>query len=168
MRKTPIPVFITKQELVSGPQTILVPTDFSDCAKQAAEQALMLVRQFGGEVLFLHVVDLYTPYPPIPGAPPLTTPPLTPEALEPEWQNFLRDLPFDDGLSWGKLAREGRAAQTIVDVAKAKKANLIVMGTHGRSGIPHILLGSVAEKVGRIAECSVMTVRPKAFRLQLP
>ena len=56
----------------------------------------------------------------------------------------------------------------IVNAARECASDLIVMGTHGRTGVAHILLGSVAEAVVRFTDCSVMTVRPDAFRFELP
>jgi nucleotide-binding universal stress UspA family protein len=53
----------------------------------------------------------------------------------------------------------GRPARLIAEVAKARATDLIVMGTHGRSGFAHMVLGSVAERVVRIAPCPVLTVR---------
>ena len=58
----------------------------------------------------------------------------------------------------------GLPAKTIVDVAAARGADLIVMGTHGRSGVAHLLLGSVAERVVRMAICPVLTVRERAAK----
>jgi nucleotide-binding universal stress UspA family protein len=77
-------------------------------------------------------------------------------------------LPLGGGLPWEQQTREGRAAQTIVDVAQELGAELVVMGTHGRTGLAHMLLGSVTEQVVRRAQCSVLTVRPGAFRFELP
>jgi universal stress protein A len=56
----------------------------------------------------------------------------------------------------------------IVNAAREYESDLIVMGTHGRTGVAHVLLGSVAEAVLRLTNCSVMTVRPDAFRFELP
>lgn len=167
LRKAPVPVLIAKRLLTSGPKTILIPTDFSSCAKQAAEEALALVRGFGGRVVFLHVMERHYLYPPAYGIAPLF-PSISPEFLEPEWQEFLHELPLGGGLQWEQQTREGRAAQTIVEVAKEIGAELVVMGTHGRTGLAHMLLGSVTEKVVRLAECSVLTVRPGTFRFELP
>ncbi|MBI3301755.1 MAG: universal stress protein [Deltaproteobacteria bacterium] len=166
LRKAPVPVLIAKQALTTGPKTILIPTDFSPCAKQAAEEALSLVRGFGGRAVFLHVLD--TRYLAAYGAETVLLPPVTPEDLEPDWQEFLRDLPLGGGLRWEKQTREGHAAQTIAAVATEIGADLVVISTHGRTGLAHMLLGSVAEKVVRASVCSVLTVRPEAFRFELP
>jgi nucleotide-binding universal stress UspA family protein len=168
LRKAPVPVFIAKQELRDGPKTILVPTDFSSCAKQTAEEALALVRGFGGRIVFLHVLEPPAVYPSAYGALPVFSSPLSADELEPDWQEFLHELPLGGGLHWEKQTREGQAAQTIAAVAKEVGADLVVMGTHGRSGVAHMLLGSVAEKVTHLTTCSVMTVRPSAYRFELP
>lgn len=168
LRKAPVPVLVAKRELPVGPKTILVPTDFSPCALQAAEEALALVRGFGGRLVFLHVLDIRYIYPAGYGAETVLLPPLTPEDLEPDWEEFLHDLQLGDGLLWEKQTREGHAAQTISETADEIGADLVVIGTHGRSGMAHMLLGSVAEQVLRSTSCSVLTVRPNAFRFELP
>jgi len=168
LRKSPVPVFIAKRELTPGPKTVLVPIDFSDGARKAAEEALTLVRGFGGRAIFLHVLDLaeYV-YPAAYGAAPIIVPPLTPDDLEPDWQQFLATLPLS-GITWEKQTHEGRAASHIVEVARECSADLVVMGTHGRTGLAHVLLGSVTESVLRLTDCSVLTVRPDAFSFELP
>jgi nucleotide-binding universal stress UspA family protein len=161
-------VFIARQELRDGPKTILVPTDFSACATQAAEEALALVQGFGGRIVFLHVLEPPAVYPSAYGALPVFSSPLSADDLALDWQAFLHDLPLGGGLRWEKQTRQGQAAQTIAAVAQDIGADLVVMGTHGRSGIAHMLLGSVAEKVTHLTTCSVMTVRPRAYRFELP
>ncbi len=168
LRKSPAPVLVARRDLSVGPKTILIPVDFSTCAKQAAHEALALIRGYGGRAVFLHVLDIQYIYPAAYGADPGLIPPVTPEELEPDWQEFLQDLPLGGGLLWEKQTREGRAAQTIADAALEVGADLIVIGTHGRTGIAHLLLGSVAEQVLRLAPCSVLTVRPEAFQFELP
>jgi nucleotide-binding universal stress UspA family protein len=167
LRKAPTPVLVAKRLFTHGPKTILVPTDFSSGAKQAAEEALALTRAFGGRTVFLHVRERRTLFPPAYGVAPVLSP-ITVETLEPEWQRFLHELPLGGGLEWEQQTREGDAAQTIVDAATDMGAELIVMGTHGRTGLAHMLLGSVTEKVVRLAECSILTVRPDAHRFELP
>ncbi|NOT55186.1 MAG: universal stress protein [Deltaproteobacteria bacterium] len=167
LRKAPVPVLIAKRLLTSGPKTLLIPTDFSACSQAAAHEALALVQTFGGRVVFLHVMESYYLYPPAYGvAPDLTH--VSPDVFEASWQEFLHDLPLGGGLKWEKQTREGRTAEIITNVAAEIGADLIVMGTHGRTGLPHLLLGSVAEKVVRLSACSVLTVRPSAFRFELP
>lgn len=73
-----------------------------------------------------------------------------------------------DKVEWEKCAEEGQAAAAIVHQAKHMKADMIVMGIHGRSALRHMLLGSVAEKVVRTVPCPVLTIRPEAFQFELP
>ena len=168
LRKSQVPVLLAKRELSSGPKTVLIPVDFSECSKQAAQEGISLVRGFGGQAIFVHVMDIASyVYPAAYGAVPISIPPLTPEDIEPEWQHFLQGLSLE-GITWDKQTREGRAAPGIVDAARECNADLVVIGTHGRTGIAHVLLGSVAEAVLRLTDCSVMTVRPDAFRFELP
>lgn len=167
LRKSPVPVLLAKSELLPGPKTVLIPIDFSPASRDAAVEALALVRGFGGRAVFLHVLDLRYLYPAAYGVEPVIVPPVKPEDLEPEWQEFLGTLPLAD-MAWEKQTREGPAALQIAGAATALNADLVVIGTHGRTGVAHMLLGSVAEAVLRLTECSVLTVRPEAFRFELP
>lgn len=167
LRKSPVPVLLVKREFLPGPKTILIPTDFSPTSREAAAEALTLIRGFGGRAVFLHVVDIRALYPIAYGVEPVVLPPVTDKDLEPEWQEFLNTLPLE-GITWEKQNREGPAARQIADAAAELSADLVVIGTHGRSGVAHVLLGSVAEEVLRLADCSVLTVRPDAFRFELP
>jgi len=170
LRKALVPVMVAKKRLSAEAKTFLVPTDFSSCASKAAEEALMLAKNFSARIVFFHVLGSYPSYTityahdlgvSVPISPPL------PEEIEPEWDAFLSDLPLDN-VDWEKRTEEGQAATAIVRQAEQGQADLIVMGTHGRSGLPHMLLGSVAEKVVRMASCPVLTIRPEAFQFELP
>ncbi|HEV8723716.1 MAG TPA: universal stress protein [Candidatus Binatia bacterium] len=170
VRKAMVPVMVAKKGLSAGAKTFLVPTDFSDCAKRAAEETLVLAEGFSGRVIFLHVVDLYPLYAHsyaddmeafVPLAPP------TPEELESEWQAFLSDLSLAK-VDWEKRTEEGQAAIAIVRQADQGQTDMIVMGTHGRTGLEYMLMGSVAEKVVRTASCPVLTIRPDAFQFEMP
>jgi nucleotide-binding universal stress UspA family protein len=167
LRKATVPVLLVKREVTVGPKTVLIPIDFSPCSRKAAEEGVAVVRGFGGKVIFLHVMDFRYIYPAAYGAEPIFIPPLTPAELEPDWQEFLHGLPLN-GVNWEKQTREGRAAPTIADAALETGADLVAIGTHGRTGLAHVLLGSVAEAVLRLTPCSVLTVRPEAFRFELP
>ena len=93
--------------------------------------------------------------------------PLMPEDIEGDWQSFLSTLSLGK-IAWENRTEEGRPANKILEYAKAINADVIVMGTHGRSGLVQMLLGSVAEEVARAAPCPVLTIRPEAFQFQLP
>jgi universal stress protein E len=167
LRKSPIPVLIAKRELSGGPITVLIPVDFSPYSQQAAQEGIALVRGFGGRVIFLHVLDIASLYPAAYGTAPIVIPPLTPEDLEPDWQDFLQGLPLE-GITWEKQTREGRPAPNIADAARECGADLVVMGTHGRTGLAHVFLGSVTEATLRLTDRSILTIRPSAFRFELP
>ena len=169
MRKAAVPVMVTKSRLVANAKTFLVATDFSTGARQAAQEALMLAENFHGRVVFLHVFDqpsYIVSYAHELGVSLPISPP-TPEQIEPEWEAFLSGLPLEK-VDWEKSSIEGKPATAIVRQAEHVKADVIVMGAHGRSGLPHILLGSVAEKVVRAASCPVLTIRPEAFQFRMP
>jgi len=170
LRKALVPVMVAKKPLSSEAKTFLVPTDFSACARKAAEEALILAKSFSGRVVFFHVLDFSPAYTiayahdlgvSVPLSPP------SPEEIEPEWQAFLSGLPLEK-VDWEKLTEEGQAAAAIVRQAEHMHADMIVIGTHGRGALQHMLLGSVAEKVARTASCSVLTIRPEAFQFELP
>jgi nucleotide-binding universal stress UspA family protein len=169
VRKAQIPVMVAKKPLRSKPRIILVPTDFSLCARKAAEEALMLAKSFPARVAFFHVVDPYLSriaYAHELGVS-VPVPPPSPREIEPVWDVFLSELALAK-VDWERSVGEGQAATAIVQQAENIEADMIVMGTHGRSGLPHMLLGSVAEKVVRAAPCCVLTVRPEGFQFQLP
>jgi len=168
LRKALVPVMVAKKALSSQAKTFLVPTDFSSCAKNAAEEAINLARCFRGRVVFFHVLyRFYTvAYAHELGVSLPISPP-APEDIEPDWKTFLDNLSLEN-IDWEKAAEEGETATAIVQRAERIQADAIVMGTHGRTGLPHMLLGSVAEKVARTASCPVLTVRPEAFQFEMP
>lgn len=171
VRKAQVPVLVAKKPLTADSKVVLLPTDFSPSAKKAAEEAISLAESFGGQILFFHALDLsyvYTSAYGVEMAPIPPAPLLTPEDVEGEWQAFLSSLPALDKIPWEKHTQEGRAATMILQYAEERKADVIVMGTHGHTGLAHVLLGSVAEQVVRTAPCPVMTVRPDAFTFELP
>jgi nucleotide-binding universal stress UspA family protein len=119
---------------------ILFPTDFSPASEAAGRVAREMALQAGARLHVLHVV------------PPVTDPSLPAEQLA----RVARGL--GDGLLVESALASGRAARHIVDYAREKRIDLIVVGTHGRTGITHAILGSVAEAVVRLAPCLVLTV----------
>ena len=148
---------------------ILFPTDFSETATYAWEHAATFAKEFDAEVLLLHVqIPLH----------PTAEAYLTGE----QWKRFYEEtskeavshmekLIQDSGLKSGQAKaslRTGIAFEQIVKAARDVAADLVVMGTHGRTGLAHALIGSVAEKVVRKAPCPVLTVRHPAFKFQMP
>jgi universal stress protein E len=167
LRKSPIPVLIVKRALVS-PRLILAPTDFSEASLPALRRAAALARVWKARLLLLHVIEPLTQAYVWPGqAAPVDLFLAEPEDLEPEWIALAEKLDLA-GLEVEHRAVKGYAASSIVRAAADAVADLVVMGTHGRSGLMHILLGSVAERVAREAPCSTLTVRPEEFSFRLP
>lgn len=141
---------------------ILVPVDFSDTSLQALDYAIEFGKPFKAEFIVVFVVEpVYyaTPadlYGPVAGL----------NVLIDEQRRIGREQLTRLAADLKKrrivartILQTGTAYQIIVDTAKRLKADLIVMATHGRSGLSHVLLGSVAERVVRSAACPVLTVR---------
>jgi len=141
---------------------ILVPTDFSPTSDAALEYARVLAARFGASLRILHVID-----------DPTASSDFVAEGFAPSTENIRMGLqhhahgrleqlltPTDRILYRAHVdALMGPPAATIVDHATATGSTLIVMGTHGRTGLAHLLMGSVAEQVVRSAPCPVLTVR---------
>lgn len=145
-------------------QNILVPTDFSTASMLAVDAAKILAQQNEAKVTLVHVLD---PTPVTFGAPGLGS--LTEPEIEPEVESRihaelsrLREEKLA-GVASVKtaLVLSKNAADGIVHYAEKEGADMIVMATHGRSGLAHFLIGSVAENVVRHAECPVLTLRSK-------
>jgi universal stress protein A len=139
---------------------VLVPIDFSDCSVHALDYALALAERFEAKVILLHVVEpaAYSDHY-LSG----------PAAVDETNQNLLQagrerldevnKKRVAHRVGSEALVRIGRAHSEIPDTAKAMAADLIVLGTHGYTGLRHVLLGSTAERVVRQAPCPVLTVR---------
>lgn len=140
---------------------ILCPVDFSDCSRQALRYAASVGRWYGASVTALHV---YSDRPVIDTVPayrgvPLTLKEVDPAALLGELDAFVAAttpaVPIET-----EIAAAADASHGIVNHAAAIKADLVVMGTHGRTGVEHLILGSVAEQVVRQAARPVLLVPP--------
>ncbi len=142
---------------------LLVPVDFSPHSEQALRYAAALADKFGAELFLLHVFQDLTIYQTevVSGAPPIVPPveQLTASARG-EMERLVRDKQLGRFPAHTEII-EGAPVEEIVDYARDKNIDLIVMGTHGRGWLAHALLGSVAEKVVRKAPCPVLTVRLK-------
>jgi universal stress protein A len=143
---------------------VLAPTDFSDSASPAVRYAAELAGKFGAELVLLHVVqDLTLVVPDVMMPTPITTPALNDmvEGAKAGLAAFVQKLGLEP-LKPKTEVRIGAPAAEIVSAAEDLKADLLCIGTHGRTGIAHFLLGSVAERIVRHAPCPVLTVRPPA------
>ena len=140
---------------------ILAPTDFSELSKQGLQSALELADAFGAKLLLLYVVEP-PPYP-VEGIVPSHLGATMLDDLERQATNDLAQMLSETQASNMDVARRvvvGIPYRKIVDVAEEEKIDLIVMTTHGRTGLSHLVMGSVAEKIVRTAPCPVLTIRP--------
>ena len=140
--------------------SILVPTDFSDASAKALLYAAAFARQFGAKITLLHVVE------------PIATPDfdnsfplaLEDDALDAHCKRRLESIAAEHGFEPASidkiLVRHGRAFHEIATAAKSLNMDLIIISTHGYTGLKHAFMGSTAERVVRHAKCPVLVVRP--------
>jgi universal stress protein A len=144
---------------------ILVPVDFSPHSDQALRYATGLAARSGASIELLHVVD--NPFASGAWTSEVYVPNL-PEMLETllgeanKRLTSLKSVPAREGIDIETRVLTGQPAHTIIEHAHAGAFDLIVMGTHGRTGFSHLFVGSVAERVVRRAPCPVLTVRELA------
>jgi universal stress protein A len=150
---------------------ILVPTDFSPPSAAALDYARILAAKFGSSLQLLHVID-----------DPTSESAFVADGFAPSTTDIRRALMDQARTRLDRLmtpvdrtryhaaadAVFGPPAQAIIDFAGATGCGLIVMGTHGRTGLAHLLMGSVAEQVVRTAPCPVLTVRQVTVADELP
>ncbi len=137
--------------------TILVPTDFSEGSTRALRQAERLARALEEKILLIHVIgpvsyfvsesiqwaDLYE---------------RMASSVQPMLEKLVQGIE-EKGIEISAELIQGTPYEEIARKAEEEKVDMIVMGTHGRTGLPHLFLGSVAERVLRTAPCPVLTVR---------
>jgi nucleotide-binding universal stress UspA family protein len=142
-------------------RSILAPTDFSRHAEAAVRYACGLAEVFGAKLILLHVLNEVVPVGPDPMISPVLPPDYYAESERASHETLSRLL----DPSWGRpkavetAVRWGVPVEVIVEHAATHHADLIVIATHGRTGLSHVLLGSVAERIVREAPCPVLTIR---------
>jgi nucleotide-binding universal stress UspA family protein len=144
------------------PRRVLVPTDFSDLSDAAVEAAISLARGQSAEILLVHVQEQVVDHYGFGGSRHVLEMQERIDAVIRAQLDEAADRVQKHGLKVRCYERQGRPEVEIVKLAREADADLIVMGTHGRSGLEHALLGSTTERVLRKAPCSVLTVRAKA------
>lgn len=147
---------------------VLCPVDFSEFTDEILAYAVGIAKRFDSELHLIHVIpnlNYFTPYESF----------LTPENLVAIERNIEGEVDKDfDKITKNldvpvkKIIKTGVTFVEIIDYVKEQDIGLVVMGTHGRSGIEHILIGSVAEKVVRKSPCPVLTIRPKGKTFSMP
>lgn len=136
---------------------ILVPVDFSEHSTKALKYAIAFAEQFGAELVVVHIVEQMM-YPGDWMYPPIAVTEWAGEKRE-QVLGKLAELTASAKVKTEHMVRIGRAWQEIGEIAIEKECDLVVIATHGYTGLKHVLLGSVAEKVIRHAHCPVLTVR---------
>jgi nucleotide-binding universal stress UspA family protein len=136
--------------------SILVPTDFSERSANAFRLACAVARDHGARLVVLHVA----PPPMAASVGGVMTP--EPGHDDERWAKLRSLRPPDPRVPVEHLLAEGDPATMILQVAAQRECDLIVLGTHGRTGLGRVLLGSVAEEVMRRASCPVVTVKTPA------
>ncbi|BCR05613.1 universal stress protein [Desulfuromonas versatilis] len=169
VRKSPIPVLVTKQPPKSPYKRILVPIDFSDASMDALNMALALAPQASVELL--HVYSFW-------GEGRLSMAAYGKDVLEQYRQeaqkmakSSMKKFVEENDIAlppFSQHLRQGHAASEIIKFAKELDVELIVMGTTGRSGLRQVLVGSVTEHVLRAGPCDILTVRSPEFQFELP
>ena len=149
---------------------ILYPTDFSESSLEAMKYAVSFARDYKARLILMHVVNeqIFSEG--------LNLPRLAaPEALEQELvaeagRQMRTVIPADAraGVDVEHVILRGMPFLEIIRYAKANEVDLIVIGTHGRSGMEHIIFGSTAEKVVRKAPCPVLSVKPAQHAFVMP
>jgi universal stress protein A len=144
---------------------ILLPTDFSDYSATATKYACELARRFDAEVHLLHALDAHLASTPAFGMG-LVLPQYIHESkvaaekrlaevLDPKWVIDRTVI---------QAVVEGSPKVEIIRYARSEGIDLIILSTHGRTGLSHVLMGSVAETVVRSAPCPVLTIRPEGHQ----
>jgi len=166
LRTSPVPVLFVKHpehEFVRATEgtiaidRVLYPTDYSEFCEKGLPFANSVCREFGASLTLVHGFEY-----------PMNSPELIPEAstnvtlslessarqMLKDWQAEVKDVPVDSEM------RVGSPYRVVRELAKKLEIDLIVVPTHGRSGVAHMFLGSVAERIARHAPCPVLTIRP--------
>jgi nucleotide-binding universal stress UspA family protein len=140
-----------------GFKSVLVATDFDDCSAAAVEQATDIASRYGASLTVVHTFELPDGY------------------VQALLANVMRELeaaaqselakvvgPLESRVTRAKgVVRSGKAWEQILEIAREVRADLIVVGSHGRKRLQRALLGSVAEKVVRLSPVAVLTVHPQ-------
>lgn len=168
IRKCPASVWIVKSDHVGQPKVVLAATDFSKVSRKAVSQGLVIAQHANAEFHLLHVVNSKdVPEDVVSKIPKgnLLQQEINQEVSE-RMDEFIASLAVDRASiqvhqSWGKPWQEIRRA------AKFQAADLVVIGTVGRSGVQGLLLGNTAEKILDTCNCSILTVKPDGFQSPL-
>lgn len=148
---------------------VLVPIDFSDYSKSSLKYAVNFAKHFKASLILVYVIEPIV-YPPdfSMGQIAIPSPGLEMDKRAKEELDKLADQEIPEDLTVKKIIKTGKPFVEIIETAAEENADLIIIATHGHSGVEHILFGSTAEKVVRKAPCPVLTLREpvKGFRFK--
>jgi len=148
---------------------ILVPQDFSEYSLHALKYAVTFAELFKSELIVLHIVEPIV-YPADFSFGQVSIPAMEEEIRKhsEEQLNELVSKEIPDQIKATPMIRVGKPFIEIVEVAKSESADLIIISSHGRTGMDHVLFGSTADKVVRKAPCPVLTIRPHEHEFVVP
>jgi len=139
---------------------VLVPIDFSDYSKSALKYAVNFAKSFNADIILIYVVE------PIIYPPDFSMGQIAMPSINTEWDDRAKDelqklakSEIKDIANVKTVIKTGKPFVEIIETAKEEDIDLIIIATHGHSGVEHILFGSTAEKVVRKAPCPVLTLR---------
>ncbi|MHC4140190.1 MAG: universal stress protein [Planctomycetota bacterium] len=146
---------------------ILCPIDHSDCSKEALKYAVSFAMKDEAKLYLLHIIDIRSFSE---GLDAMSKPIPDEETLEQLRTKLLDCIPEDirDDMDVEATVIQGIPFAEIISTAKEKEIDMIVIGSHGRTGISHMMMGSVSEKVVRKAPCPVLTVRQPGHKFVMP
>jgi universal stress protein A len=150
-------------------ERILVPVDYSACSRVALRYAAELGQRFGAKLDVVHVWDRPS-Y--VSDVVMTRSDPLSPKSLivmiqenaQRDLDGFLKGTELPAGVELSSRLVTGDPASALLHELKAGNYDLVVVGTHGRTGLSHVLLGSVAEKIVRLSPLPVLTVPDESAR----
>lgn len=140
---------------------ILVPIDFSENSKSAVKYAHIMAQTFGAELVFIYVLEPIL-YPPDFSLGQITLPAGEVQEFDKRAHEELKKISEEEisqGITVTTIVRSGKPFLEIIETAKERDIDLIIISSHGHSGVENILFGSTSEKVVRKAPCPVLTLR---------
>ncbi len=151
---SPIDVLVVPRDTSVGFKKVLIATDGSKYSESAQKKAIDFARSYGGELVAVSVVDVPSEF--------YAESPKTVEELVKKAKTYVEAVKKEAesaGLKADAIVREGEAYRAITDVSRGSGAGVIVMGSHGRTGLRRLLMGSVTEKVIGHTPCPVLVVK---------
>jgi nucleotide-binding universal stress UspA family protein len=149
---------------------ILYPTDFSESSLEALKYGISFAKEYGAKLTVMHVVNeqIFSEGLSLPRV--VSMEDVEREMVAEAERQLKVIIPLEDraGLDWEVVIKKGNPFLEIIRYAHEQDADLIIIGTHGRSGIEHIIFGSTAERVVRKAPCPVLSVKPSQREFVMP